>query len=280
MYFDTGPGEAIAAKFKTKIFCPLPARTAASDIQTWWDTEDMTNYNQQVPWNDSMSYVVLFPLAMCWRIFSNGKFWDALKQAGAVSLTETPAWVKFRPVMELLRAQGESFYAGLFYCGNKLKKFRYGLVGSWQRCTACKMDDIDKLIEAMKTVWYVARHMKNDFQKLQSTPTRNNWKTCTQGFLESIRARTVRMFNNYSLKKTLDAILISQPGLERVVSYWPMHCPAYVQYLPKLYPGISCTQDELYAAACHYHRQLKRTFPKFRFGDSLAQLCWLERGVA
>jgi hypothetical protein len=64
-------------------------------------------------------------------------FWHALKQAGAASLTATPAWVKFRPAMELLRAQGESFYAGLFYCGNKLKKFRYGLVDYWQSCTAC-----------------------------------------------------------------------------------------------------------------------------------------------
>ena len=141
------------------------------------------------------------------------------------------------------------------------------------------MDDIDRLIEATKIVWYVARLMKKDFQELQENPTRAGWQKCTQGYLQAIRARTRGMFSDYSLKKGLDAIIISQPSLERAVSYWPMLCPAYKAYLPKLYAGIRRTQAELYVAACHYHRQLKKTFPKFRLGDSLAQLCWLERGV-
>ena len=64
----------------------------------------MSYYSQQVGWTEGMTYVVLFPLAMCWRIFSNGRFWDALLHVGAVSLTATPAWAKFRPVMEMFRA--------------------------------------------------------------------------------------------------------------------------------------------------------------------------------
>ena len=278
--FETCENVAIAAAFEPKVFRSLPLRLAKSDIQTWRDTEDMSYYSQQVGWTEGMTYVVLFPLAMCWRIFSNGRFWDALLHVGAVSLTATPVWAKFRPVMKMFQAHNESFYAGLFYCGNKLIKFRYALADPWQRCTACKMDDIDKLIESMKIVWHVARLMKNDFQALQATPTREKWKTCTQGYLKAIRDRTVGMFSDYALKKSLDAILISQPSLERVVSYWPMRCPAYVELLPKLYPGIKRTQKQLYAAACHYHRQLKKTFPRYRLGDSLAQLCWLERGVA
>ena len=142
------------------------------------------------------------------------------------------------------------------------------------------MDDIDRLIVAMKILWYVAGLMKKDFQQLQDSPTRAAWETCTKGYLQAIRARTHGMFSDYSLKKGLDAILITQPRLERVVSYWPMLCPAYITYLPKLYPGIRRTQAELYAAACHYHQELKKTFPNFRLGDSLAQLCWLERGVS
>ena len=239
----------------------------------------MTSYSEQVLWSNKMGYVVLFPLALCWRIFSNGRFWNALQSIGAVSVNATPIWHKFRPVMQMFRARGESFYAGLFYCGNKLQRFRYNVTDRWQSCTACRMDDIDRLIQAMKIVWYVARLMKKDFQELQENPTRTGWQKCTQGYLQAIRARTRGMFSDYSVKKGLDAILISQPSLERVVSYWPMLCPAYKAYLPKLYPGIRRTQAELYVAACHYHRQLKKTFPKFRLGDSLAQLCWLERGV-
>ena len=51
--------------------------------------------------------------------------------------------------------------------------------------------------------------------------TRELWQQCTQGFLDAIRVRTKGMFNHYSLKKALDAILISAPKLERVLSYWP-----------------------------------------------------------
>ena len=279
-YFQTGSGKKIEQKFNANLFDTIPPRVAASDIQTWRDTGDMSRYSEQVPSKSGMEYWILFPLALCWRIFSNEMFWDALQKVGAASLTGTPVWVKFRPVMEMFRAEGESFYRGLFYCGNKLRQFRYDPNAPWQSCTACHMDDIDRLIEAMKIAWYVARLMKQDFHELQINPTRTSWRTCTEGYLKALRARTRGMYADYALKKTLDAILISQPNLEQVVSWWPMRCPAYTAYLPKLYPGIKCTQDDLYAAACHYHRQLKKTFPKYRLGDSLAQLCWLERGVA
>ena len=270
----------IASKFQTKLFNTIAKRVATSDLQTWRDTEDMTRYSHQIFWNDAMKYVVLFPLAMCWRIYSNGHFWNALRKVGAVSLTSTPVWTKFRPVMEMFRARGESFYVGLFYCGNKLQRFRYDVNDRWQCCTACNMDDIDRLIVAMQIVWYVADLMNNNFQELQQNPTRAAWETCTKSFLQAIQARANGMFSHYSLKKCLDAILITQPKLEKFISYWPMRCPAYISFLPRLYPGIQRTQDQLYKAACHYHKTLKKTFPKFRLNESLAQLCWLERGVS
>ena len=238
----------------------------------------MTHYASQVP--ASCSYDVLFPLAFCWRIFSNGHFWSALLQVKAVSASSPPAWSKIRAVMEIFSAENQTWYSGLFYSGNKLIKFRYALTDQWQCCTACKMDDIDRLLEAMKIVWFVANTMKEAFQDFQSKPTQAGWRTCTQTFLQEVRSRTSGMFNDYSLKKALDGILISQPRLEKVVSYWPMNCPAYQKQLPLLYPGIQCTQEELYTAACHYHRQIKVVLPKFRLADSLAQLCWLKRKVS
>ena len=199
----------IASKFQTKLFNTIAKRVATSDVQTWRDTEDMTRYNHQILWNDAMKYVVLFPLAMCWRIYSNGHFWSALRKVGTVSLTSTPVWTKFRPVMEMFRARGESFYVGLFYCGNKLQRFRYDVNDRWQCCTACNMDDIDRLIVAMQIVWYVADLMNNNFQELQQNPTRAAWETCTKDFLQGIQARANGMFSHYSLKKCLDAILIT-----------------------------------------------------------------------
>ena len=142
------------------------------------------------------------------------------------------------------------------------------------------MDDMDRLLEAMKIVWFVADTMTEEFQQFQSEPTRTGWRTCTQTFLQEIRNRTSGMFNDYSLKKALDGILISQPQHEKVISYWPMECPAYRTQLPLLYPGTRCTQEELFTAACHYHRQLKIVLPKFRLADSLAQLCWVKRKVS
>ena len=169
---------------------------------------------------------------------------------------QQPSVAKSSHVMQIFRDTGESYYQGLFYCGNKFSRFRYDPNASWQSCTACQMDDIDKLIEAMKIAWYVANLMKKDFSELQLNLSRAGWRTCTEGYLKALRARTIGMYGDYSMKKTLDAILISQPNLEHVISWWPMRCPAYTSYLPKLFPGIRRTQDELFAAACYYHRQM------------------------
>ena len=226
-----------------------------------------------------MPYTILWPLAFCWRIFSNRHFWDALQTAKAVSTTAPPEWSRVRRVMEQFRAQGVSWYGGLFYSGNKLLKFRFASTDSWQSCTACRMDDIDRLITAMKVVWRLAGSMRGSLLALQTCPTRELWKMCTEEFLGKLQDLTVGMYGHYALKKALDAILICQPHLERVVSWWPMRCPAYLQLLPKLYPGLSRTDQDLFQAAVHFHRQLKSSFPTFRLRDSLAQLCWIERKI-
>lgn len=277
--FENGVGKVVAQCFNRKMFHPLPQRILKSDIQTWRDTGDMTCYHRQISSKKRIRFDVLWPLTFCWRIFSNGYLWNALQEADAVSLTNKPVWSRWRLVMETFRHENVSWYAGLFYSGNKLLKYRYSKEESWRCCTALKMDDIERLLEAMKIVWHVADLLKKDLLELQKKPTRELWRQCTQHFLGEIRSRTVGMFADYSLKKTLDGILIMEPGLEGYISYWPMLCPAYVQKLSQLYPGIQRKQETLFLAACHYHVKLKAFCPKMRFGESLAQLCWIKRKV-
>ena len=49
--------------------------------------------------------------------------------------------------------------------------------------------------------------------------------------------------------------------------------------LPLLYPAASRSREDLWLAGVHFHLQLKRQFPKFYLRDSLAQTCWIGRGV-
>ena len=121
--------------------------------------------------------------------------------------------------------------------------------------------------------------MKDSFQQLQREPTRDLWKICTRDFLEEISRRTKGAFDDYAIKITLDGILISQPHLERFLSWWPMQCPAYKDQLPKLYANLSKSSDDLFLAACHYHQNIKVHYSRYHLRDSLAQLCWVERGV-
>ena len=87
------------------------------------------------------------------------------------------------------------------------------------------------------------------------------------------------MFSDYSLKIALDGVLLSQPRLETVVSWWPMMCTAYKNELPKLFPACQVNQDDLFLAGVHFHLTLKATFPRYHLRDSLAQLCWMARGT-
>ena len=48
---------------------------------------------------------------------------------------------------------------------------------------------------------------------------------------------------------------------------------------PLLYPAASRNREDLWLAGVHFHLQLKRQFPKFYLRDSLAQTCWIKRGV-
>ena len=149
----------------------------------------------------------------------------------------------------------------------------------WQKCDASQ-DFITKEILALKVMWHVASNFKRDYDSLQRYPTRRCWTKCTKDVLAALHEHTIGIFADYSLKIALDGVLLSQPCLQRVVSWWPMGCTAYKNTLPTLYPGCGKDQDNLFLAGCHYHQRLKASFPKFFLNDSLAQTCWMERGVA
>ena len=106
-------------------------------------------------------------------------------------------------------------------------------------------------------------------ESLSSQSSHTHLQACTKG-----------VYSDYSMKITLDGVLLSQPCLERVVSWWPMMCPAYKNELPKIYPNCQKKQDDLFLAACHFHKCLKALFPKYYLRDSLAQLCWMERNIS
>ena len=171
--------------------------------------------------------------------------------------------------------------AVFFYSGRALTQYRYGSAAKpakWKKCTDIQ-DFISKEILALKVMWHVAASLKHSFDSLQAQPSRQLWKACTQGFLSQLHDHTSGCFSDYSLKLALDGILLSQPCLEQVVSWWPMKCPAYESVLPDLYPASTQSQDDLFLAGCHFHQSMKTKFPKFALRDSLAQTCWMERGV-
>ena len=275
--FTSGLGKDIASLFNRKLFRSMQQRIGQADIQTWKDTGDMSFYHKQIASKGHISYTVLWPLTFCWRMFSNGHLWKALLQAKAVSLRQPPVWSRWRTVLQTFQNEGASWYAGVYYSGNKLTHYRMSTTHSWRCCTAPQMDDIARVLQAMKIVWHVASSMRENLLAFQKKPTREGWQKCTENFLHQIRCRTKGMFNDYALKKSLDGILIADPRLEKYISCWPMRCPAYVSMLPSLYPGIRKSNKALLLAACHYHSQLKSFFPRFRLCDSLAHLCWFHR---
>ena len=88
---------------------------------------------------------------------------------------------------------------------------------------------------SLKVMWHVAGKLKKSFDNLQKEPSRQCWKACTEEFGKVLQQHTKGCFSGYSIKITLDGVLLSQPCLESVVSWWPMQCTAYKQKIPELY---------------------------------------------
>ena len=237
--FKHGRGLEIAKSNKRRKITSIAERVTKSPIQTWRDTGDMPGYMRQIGWNTSMRYSWLFPIAFMWRHFSNEEFWGGLMKIGAVLQNQPPDFGLIEKTMRCFQAEKVSYHGGVFYSGRALTRYRYGSAAKpakWQECTDIQ-DFISKEILALEVMWHVAASLKHSFDSLQSQPSRQLWKACTQGFLSKLHEHTSGCFSDYSLKITLDGILLSQPCLEKVLSWWPMKCSAYKSSLPKLYPA-------------------------------------------
>ena len=279
--FTVGRGFNIAKSFKRRLFQPIPTRVAQSQIQTWRDTADMPAYMRQIGWNDRMRYAWLFPIAFTWRRCSNEQFWTALQDMKAVLQNQLPNFALMEEAMRAFQARDVSYHGGLFFSAGALTQYRFGSAekpGTWITCDSAS-DFITREIIALKVMWHVARQLEPSFDALQRNPTRQCWKACTEDFLKALHRHTKGIFSDYALKIALDGVLLSQPCLEAVVSWWPMQCTAYKKELPKLYPACKQTNDDLFLAACHFHQSLKASFPRFYIHDSLAQTCWMKRCV-
>ena len=279
--FDGGRGLEIARSLRRRKLDHIMPAIAQSRIQTWRDTRDMPGYMRQIGWEDSMRYSWLFPIAFIWRHFSNEEFWTALQKQKAVLQNQRPNFACMENTMRAFAAKGVSYHGGLFYSGSSLTQYRFPSAAKPADWTDCpkSMDFIAREVLALRIVWHVAETFRSEYDALQSKPTRQCWKACTEAFLKAIRNHTKGIFGDYSMKITLDGVLLPQPRLEHAVSWWPMHCPAYKIALPELYANCTTSRQDLFLAACHFHAATKKSFPRFLLRDSLAQTCWIKRGV-
>ena len=276
--FTQGRGREIALSVNGKALKSIASAIRESRVQTWKDTADMPAYVKQIGWQDDFRYSWLFPIAFLWRHFSNEHFWEALRACQGVKPNQRPDFNQMEKVMRHFHNAGVPYHGGLFYSGSSLTHYRTATNSKW--CPVPKgMDFIAKEVLSLKIAWDVASSLHQRFDELQEQHTRQRWKACTQDFLKAIQAHTRGAFGHYALKITLDGVLLSRPCLNKVISWWPMKCPAYSKALPDLYTQCTTSETDLFLAACHFQGILKQTFPKFTLKDALAQTCWLERGI-
>ena len=130
---------------------------------------------------------------------------------------------------------------------------------------------------AYKTMWKALP--RTELTAFSEQATRDTFKNAVEKFTKNLYGKeglTKGKFNDYSVKCMIDALLVNDTVNRNVISTWPMQCPAYKSQLPKLFPGIKPAQ--FYKAACFMHRLIYAKH-RFHLGDSLAQLCWIERGL-
>ena len=121
--------------------------------------------------------------------------------AGAVPTNDEPDWSKVRKIMKIFQEQGKSWFGGVFYSGSVLLKFRYCDFSAeqqekicWTFCAQEGMTSIDKEIQGLKLVYYVARSLQTTYRALQRQPDRSLWKHATETFMKRINLCTHGMF--------------------------------------------------------------------------------------
>ena len=277
--FESGRGAEIAKSMSKMELRKLRKGYENNPIQIYKDTGDMSKYEEQIP--KGLSYRYLWFYTFMWRFFSNDAFWDALVQVKAVCYDGEPNWNKVREVMENFNAKKTSFFGGLFYTGNVLLYYRYDVCKDWSDCKALGIDSMGGYIEGLKVVYYCVQLIGVYLDELEINPSRAGFRVCTKGLYTELAYRTRGLFGHYSIKIMLDGLVIRCPELQAVCSWFPMFCTAYVSKLPKLYPILNKNdEDDMFLAACHLLRTLRRVGRRITLSDALAQLCWLKRKVS
>ena len=130
---------------------------------------------------------------------------------------------------------------------------------------------------AYKIMWSALP--KTELAALSRDPNRVNFQRALEQFRHNLYGKqglTKGKFNDYSLKMMLDALLVNKSIDRNIISTWPMNCPACKAQLPILFRHIKPSQ--YFKAACYLH-YLVHARHHFHLGDTLVQLCWIEREV-
>ena len=243
-----------------------------ANILTFRDTADMPHFLSQCPGNPAQPMHYRWGIAMLWRCFSNFRFWKVVIASGAIQPAREPNWQLFEAALRAYERENLASHGGMFYT-TMLTHYRLDVHSPFIAVT--KMDSCHREVCAYRAMW--AALPRQELALFRAAPTRDTFKSAVTKFqtqLYGTEKLTKGKFNDYAVKCMLDALIINGTVSPRVLSTWPMKCPAYRKQLRILYPGLK--PSEYFIAGCHWHYMIYKRH-RFHIADSLAQLCWIER---
>ena len=195
-------------------------------------------------------------------------------ESGALPPAAEPRWEIVEKVLATYEADGETSHGGLFYTA-VLTHHRQSTHDEFISVTHLPTATREML--AYKTMWSALP--KTELVALKRHPGRDNFRRALDRFRHNLYGKhglTKGKFNDYSIKIMLDALLVNGTIDRDIISTWPMNCPAYKKQLPILFRNVKPSQ--YFMAACYFHFLIYARH-HFHLGDTLAQLCWIERDV-
>jgi hypothetical protein len=249
-------------------------RIAEAEILTANDTADMPHFKERYPDPSKYSMHWMWGTAMLWRCFSSHHTWRAFIESGALPLASEPRWEIVEKVLAAYEDDGETTHGGYFYTPI-LTHYRQSEQEEYNPVAHLPTATRETL--AYKTMWSALP--KTELAALKRDPCRDSFQRALEKFGHNLYGKhglTKGKFNDYALKIMLDALLVNKTIDRNIISTWPMNCPAYKRQLPILFRHIKPSQ--YFKAACYLHYLIYARH-HFHLGDTLAQLCWIEREV-
>lgn len=252
----------------------ITTRITEAKILTSKDTADLPHFLKSYPPHRRAPMHYKWGIAMLWRCFSNPHTWSCLKKCGAIPPARQPRWDRVQKVLTEYERAGAPSHSGLFRT-TTLTEYRTSANKNFTSVTHLTSPERETL--AYKTMWLALP--RKELSTFAQQPTRATYKNALETFQDKLYGKnglTKGKFNDYAIKCMLDALLVNNTVSRHDISTWPMQCPAYKTQLPKLFPGIKPRQ--FYRAACYMHSLIYAKH-HFQLAESLAQLCWIKRGV-